>query len=233
MNRSKRHRENIALVEAEKAYAPSEAVKLLKQFKPAQFDESIEVHFSLGIDPRHADQQLRGTTSLPHGTGKAITIAVISQGENLQKATKAGADHVGGDDLIEKIAGGWLDFDLLIASPEMMSKVGKLGRTLGAKGLMPNPKAGTVTPDIEKAVQEFKAGKLEYRNDKFGNLHIGIGKQSFSEQQILENFDSIYDTIVKIKPSKSKGIYLKSVTLCAAMSPGVSIETQKLKWKEN
>jgi len=233
MNRSKRHSENLTLVESSKAYSPVEAIKLLKQFKTAKFDETIEVHFNLGIDPRHADQQLRGTTSLPHGTGKSITIAVITQGENLQKATKAGADFVGGDDIIEKIAGGWLDFDLLIASPEMMSKVGRLGRTLGTKGLMPNPKAGTVTPDIEKAVQEFKAGKLEYRNDKFGNLHIGIGKHSFSEQQILENFDSIYETVVKIKPSKSKGVYLKSVSLCSSMSPGIAVETQKLKWKEN
>jgi large subunit ribosomal protein L1 len=233
MNRSKRHSENLTLVQSSKAYPPLEAIKLLKSFKSANFDETIEVHFNLGIDPRHADQQLRGTTSLPHGTGKLITIAVITQGENLLKATKAGADFVGGDDIIEKIAGGWMEFDLLIASPEMMSKVGRLGRALGTKGLMPNPKAGTVTPDIEKAVQEFKAGKLEYRNDKFGNLHIGIGKQSFSEQQILENFDSIYETVVKIKPSKSKGVYMKSVSLCSSMSPGVAVETQKIKWKEN
>jgi len=232
MKRSKRYRENIKLVDSTKLYTPTEAFKVLNQFAPAKFDETVEIHFSLGIDPRHADQQLRGTTSLPHGTGKTIKIAVITQGENLAKATKAGADFVGSDDLIEKIAEGWLDFDLLIASPEMMSKVGRLGRMLGAKGLMPNPKAGTVTPDIEKAIAEFKAGKLEYRNDKFGNLHIGIGKKSFSETNIRENFNSIYDTVTKIKPSKAKGVYIKSVTLCSAMSPGVSIEPMKIKWKE-
>lgn len=232
MKRSKRYLENQKLVGDVTLCSPNDAVGIIKKMKPAKFDETVEVHFNLGIDPRHADQQLRGTTTLPNGTGKNVRVAVIAKGDNAEKAIAAGADEVGDEDLIEKIAGGWLEFDLLITSPDMMSKVGKLGRTLGAKGLMPNPKSGTVTPNIEKAVSEFKAGKIEYRNDKYGNLHFGIGKISFDEKQLLENFNSIYDTVLKIKPAKAKGIYVKSVTICPAMNPGVSIETLKVKWKD-
>lgn len=232
MSRSKRYAEAVGKVDREKLYSPKEAISLVKDCASAKFDETVEVHFQLGVDPRHADQQLRGTTVLPHGTGKSVKIAVITKGENASAAKEAGADVVGDDDIIEKIEGGWLDFDLLIASPDMMGKLGKLGRTLGSKGLMPNPKSGTVTPNVAKAVAEFKSGKLEYRNDKYGNLHLGIGKVSFDAQKLKENFESIYDTIVKIKPSKAKGIYMKSVTLCSAMGPGIPLESLKVKWKE-
>lgn len=232
MSRSKRYVEAVKKVDREMLYSPNEAISLVKECASAKFDETVEVHFQLGIDPRHADQQLRGTTVLPHGTGKSVKIAVITKGENASAAKEAGADIVGDDDVIEKIEGGWLDFDLLIASPDMMGKLGKLGRTLGSKGLMPNPKSGTVTPNVAKAVAEFKSGKLEYRNDKYGNLHLGIGKVSFDAQKLKENFESIYDTIVKIKPSKAKGIYMKSVTLCSAMGPGIPLESLKVKWKE-
>lgn len=233
MKHSKVYLENAALVEANKTVSPADAVKKIKQMKPAKFDETVELHFNLGIDPRHADQQLRGTIMLPHGTGKKVRIAVIAQGENIELAKKAGAIEAGSDDLVEKITEGWLDFDLLIATPDMMAKLGKLGRQLGSKGLMPNPKSGTVTTDVFKTVTEFKGGKLEYRNDKNGNLHLGIGKRSFDENQLLENFEAMYDAIVKMKPSKAKGVYLKSVTLCSTMGPGVSVETMRMKWKDN
>jgi large subunit ribosomal protein L1 len=232
MSQSKAYAEKAKQVE-KKRYSPKEAVKLLKQLKPAKFDETVELHFNLGIDPRHADQQLRGTLILPHGTGKEVRIAVIAQGENVELAKKAGAVEAGSDDLIERIAEGFLDFDLLVATPDMMGKLGKLGRQLGSKGLMPNPKSGTVTTDIAKTVSEFKSGKLEYRNDKNGNLHLGIGKISFSEEQLIENFETLYDAVVKMKPGKAKGVYLKSVTLCPTMGPGISVETLRVRWKDN
>jgi len=228
--RGKQYKEKAALVDREKNYLPLDAVKLVKGNSFAKFDETIEVHFNLGIDPRHADQQLRGTLSLPNGTGSTKRVAVITSGEKVAEAEKAGADAAGSEDLIEKIQGGWLEFDVLIASPDMMAKLGKLGRQLGSKGLMPNPKAGTVTPDIAKAVTEFKAGKVEYRNDKNGLIHLPIGKASFTEEQLVENFTSIYETLVKIKPSKAKGTYMKTISFSSTMGPGVFVETQQQKW---
>jgi large subunit ribosomal protein L1 len=186
----------------------------------------------LGIDPRQADQQIRGTLQLPFGSGKVVRIVVIAQGEKIMEAKEAGADEVGSEDLIERIQNGWLDFDLVIATPDMMSKVGRLGRILGARGIMPNPKAGTVTADLKKAIQEFKAGKVEYRNDKSGLIHLSIGRKSFDTESLLRNFEAVYDTIVRIKPSKSKGVYLRSVSLSSTMGPGVFLETQSVKWKE-
>jgi len=230
MRQGKKYKECSKLVDRESFYTPSEAFDLAKEASYASFDETVEVHFRLGIDPRHADQQLRGTLVLPNGTGKTTKVAVITQGEKEVQARNAGADEVGGDDLVEKIKGGWFDFDILIASPDMMSKVGQLGRTLGAKGLMPNPKSGTVTPDIEKAVKEFKAGKVEYRNDKYGIIHLGIGKKSFDKDKLLENFELVYNTIQKIKPAKAKGTYIKSVSVSTSMGVGVFIEPMNVKW---
>lgn len=219
-------------IDRAKRYAPKEALALIKETAFAKFDEAIELHFNLGIDPRQADQQIRGTLQLPFGTGKTIRIVVITQGEKLIEAKEAGADEVGGDDLIERIQGGWLDFDLIIATPDMMGKVGRLGRILGARGIMPNPKAGTVTADLRKAIQEFKAGKVEYRNDKSGLIHLAIGRKSFDVEKLYQNFEMVYDTIVRIKPSKAKGVYLRSISLSSTMGPGVFIETQSVKWKE-
>ncbi|MBT5953087.1 50S ribosomal protein L1 [bacterium] len=233
MKRGKNYTEKSNTVDREKLYLPNDAVKLVKESGFAKFDESIELHFNLGIDPRHADQQLRGTTTLPHGSGKTIKILVVTSAGKVEEAKAAGADFVGSDDVVEKIQKGWLDFDLILATPDMMGKIGRLGRILGAKGLMPNPKSGTVVQDIAKAVKEFKSGKVEYRNDKAGLLHFTIGKLSFNEDAIRENFDAIYDLVLKIKPSKAKGIYIKSLVLCSTMGPGIQIETQKVKWKEN
>lgn len=230
--RGKKYNEMQKIVDREKRYTPNEALKIYKEWQGRKFDETVEAHFNLGIDPRHADQQIRGTLVLPHGTGKTLRVVVITQGEKLSEAKAAGADVVGAEDVMERIQGGWFDFDLIIATPDMMSKLGKLGRILGTKGLMPSPKSGTVTLDIAKAVKEFKSGKIEYRNDKNSIVHAIIGKSSFTEKQLLENFETLCDTIVKIKPSKSKGIYLKSVSLCGTMSPGIFIDTLKLKGKD-
>lgn len=231
--RSKRYVELKNKVDVVKLYEPTEALELVKGGANAKFDETIEAHFNLGIDPRHADQQLRGTVVLPAGTGKVIKIVAIVNGAKEAEAKEAGADFVGGDDLIEKIQGGWMDFDLVVATPDMMGKVGRLGRVLGAKGLMPNPKSGSVTPNIGQAVKEFKGGRLEYRNDKNGIIHIAIGKASFEISQLKSNFLAIYDLLVKIKPSKSKGIYLRTVSLCSTMGAGVSLEPLKVKWRES
>lgn len=231
MKTGKKYLEKAPLVE-KRPYSPGEAVALVKTLSYAKFDETVEVHINLGIDPRQSDQQVRGTLILPHGTGRKMKIAVITSGDKQASAKQAGADFVGGEDLVDQIQGGWLDFDLLITSPEMMAKVGKLGKTLGAKGLMPNPKSGTVTPNVAEAVTEFKAGKLEYKNDKAGSIHSVIGKVSFPEAALKENFKALFDAIVKAKPSKSKGVYIKSVTLCSTMSPGVLLEPVEAKWKE-
>ncbi len=230
MKRGKRYIEKMSLIDSKKNYTPSEGASLLKSMKPAKFDESIEIHFRLGIDPKHADQQLRGTLDLPHGTGKSVKIAVITTPDRFEDARKSGADYVGGDDLIEKIQKGWLEFDLLLATPDVMSKVAKLGRILGTKGLMPNPKSGTVTADLVQSVRSFKTGKVEYRNDKTGIVHLIIGKVSFGVEQLKENFIAVYERILKEKPAKSKGNYLKSITLCSTMGPGIKIEPQKLRW---
>ncbi len=231
MNRGKKYLEKVTLVE-DRNYSPDEAISLLKTLSFAKFDETVEVHFNLGIDPRHADQQIRGTLILPNGTGKTLKIAVITSGEKQAAAKQAGADVVGGEDLVDQIQGGWLDFDLLITSPDMMAKVGKLGKVLGAKGLMPNPKSGTVTPNVAEAVKDFKSGKLEYKNDKAGSVHSIVGKLSFPAENIKSNFMALYDALVKAKPSKSKGVYLKSISLCSTMSPGIFLEPQQVKWKE-
>ena len=230
--RGKQYEASAQQIDRSKRYSPKEALSLIKAASFAKFDESVELHFNLGIDPRQADQQIRGTLQLPFGTGKSIRIVVVAQGEKLMEAKEAGADEVGSDDLIERIQNGWLDFDLMIATPDMMSKVGRLGRTLGARGIMPNPKAGTVTSDLKKAIQEFKAGKVEYRNDKSGLIHLAIGRKSFDLESLFRNFESVYDTIVRIKPSKSKGVYLRSISLSSTMGPGVFLETQSVKWKE-
>jgi len=230
--RGKQYEASAQQIDRSKRYAPKEALSLIKAAAFAKFDESVELHFNLGIDPRQADQQIRGTLQLPFGTGKSIKIVVIAQGEKLMEAKDAGADEVGSDELIERIQNGWLDFDLMIATPDMMSKVGRLGRTLGARGIMPNPKAGTVTSDLKKAIQEFKAGKVEYRNDKSGLIHLAIGRKSFDLESLFQNFEAVYDTIVRIKPSKSKGVYLRSVSLSSTMGPGMFLETQSVKWKE-
>jgi len=190
------------------------------------------VHFNLGIDPRHADQLVRGTIMLPNGTGQDVRIIAIAEGDDEKKAIAAGAIESGGDDLIQKIQGGWLDFDVVIASPSLMSKLGKLGRLLGARGLMPSPKNGTVTTDVESAVKEFKAGKLEYKNDKDGIVHLVIGKKSFEDHKLLDNFKAIYTQVQKDKPAKSKGIYFKSISISTAMSPSVKVESMQVKWME-
>ncbi|MBH37479.1 50S ribosomal protein L1 [bacterium] len=233
MKQSKVYKEKHKLIEKSKFYSPNEALSLLKQVSFAKFNETIEVHFNLGIDPKHADQQLRGTVSLPKGIGKEKKILVIAEGEQATIANDNGADYVGSDDYIEKIQSGWFDFDIIIATPPLMKKIGRLGKVLGSKGLMPNPKLGTVTQDIAKAVKEFKSGKFEYRNDKNGIIHLMIGNTSFSEEDLLENFYYIYDFINKIKPNKSKGTYFKSIALCSTQSPSIFIEPLKIKWNES
>lgn len=232
MTRGRKYKEKASQVERTKLYTPNTAFDLVKDLAFAKFDETVEVHFNLGIDPRHADQQLRGTMVLPHGIGKSVRVAVVAQGEKAKDAEKGGADVVGAEDLIEKIQGGWLEFDILIATPDMMSKLGRLGKVLGTKGLMPNPKSGTVTTDVEKTVREFKAGKLEYRNDKTGIIHLGIGKVSFTKENLVDNFMMVYDTLLKVKPSKAKGNYLKSISISSSQGVGVYIEPLKVKWEE-
>lgn len=222
---SKKYTAALAKVEAGKAYSITDAIKTVKEVAFAKFDETVDLAFRLGVDPRHADQMIRGALALPAGTGKTVRICVITSGENIKAAETAGADFVGGDDIVAKIAGGWLDFDRVIASPDMMSKLGRVARVLGPRGLMPNPKLGTVTPDVAKAVTEQKAGKVEYRTDKTGIVHVPIGKKSFSEDQLRQNFNAIVTAIVKAKPSSAKGTYLKSLTISTTMGPGVAVDT--------
>lgn len=232
MTRGRKYKEKAAQVDKTKLLTPNKAFDLVKNLAFAKFDETVEVHFNLGIDPRHADQQLRGTMVLPHGIGKSVRVAVVAQGEKAKDAQNGGADVVGAEDLIEKMQEGWLEFDVLIATPDMMSKLGRLGKVLGTKGLMPNPKSGTVTTDVEKTVREFKAGKLEYRNDKTGIIHLGIGKVSFTKENLVDNFMMVYDTLLKVKPSKAKGNYLKSISISSSQGVGVFIEPLKVKWED-
>jgi large subunit ribosomal protein L1 len=223
----KRYRQALAPVDREHAYTPFEAVKLLKDAPDAKFDETVEVHFHLGLNVRHADQQLRGTLMLPHGTGSDVRVAVFAEGEKAKEAEEAGADIVGSADLAAQVEGGFDDFDVAIATPDMMGTVGKLGRILGPRGLMPNPKAGTVTFDIGKAVRDSKAGKLEYRTDRGANVHLMIGKKSFEARALLENYSTVLDEIVRAKPSAAKGRYIRTITLTTSMGPGIHVDSQK------
>lgn len=216
-------------IDSDRVYAPKEAIALAKEAASANFDETVEVHIVLGIDPRHADQQVRGTVVLPHGTGKKVRVAVFAQGDKAKEAEDAGADIVGADDLIEKVQKGWLEFDTAIATPDMMGKVGKLGKVLGPRGLMPNPKIGTVTFEVGKAVSDSKGGKVEYKVDKAAIMHLVIGKISFEVAQLVENYETLLDEIVRAKPSSSKGRYLKSISLSSTMGPGVGVDTSKTK----
>jgi large subunit ribosomal protein L1 len=229
VKRGKKRVANQAKIEAGRLYAPLEALRLAQEVATATFDETVEAHFRLGIDTRQADQQVRGSVVLPHGTGKKVRVAVFAQGDKAREAEEAGADVVGADDLIERIQGGFLEFDATVATPDMMGKVGRLGKILGTRGLMPNPKLGTVTMDVARVVGELKAGKVEYRADKFGIAHVGIGKKSFSDIALVENYASVLDEILRAKPASSKGRYLKSITVATTMGPGIPVDTLKIR----
>ena len=227
--RGKRYRDASSKVDTEREYLPLEAIKILKESPDAKFDETIELAFRLGIDPRKADQMVRGTISLPNGTGRSVRVAVFAQGEKAQEARDAGADIVGADDLLEEVMKGNIDFDATVATPDMMASVGKAGRVLGPRGLMPNPKTGTVTMDIGKAVQDIKGGKVEYRTDRTGNVHCIIGKKSFTQQQIAENYLAVVEELLRARPSAAKGKYIKSLTIASTMGPGITIDTNRIK----
>lgn len=222
--KGKKYQEAAALIEKGKAYPIDEAVALVKKTSSVKFDASVDVAFKLGLDTRHADQQLRGAIVLPHGTGKTKKVLVVTQGAKVEEAKAAGADVVGGKEILEDIKKGWLDFEVMIATPDMMAELGKLGRILGPKGLMPNPKTGTVTMDVAKAVQETKAGKVTYRTDKDGNVHLPIGRVSFTDEQLIENFKTINDLLVKSKPSSTKGTYMKNVVISTTMGPSIKVQ---------
>jgi large subunit ribosomal protein L1 len=223
----KRYVESRGRIDRESTYSPAQAVRMLKEFPAAKFDETVEVHFRLGLNVRHADEQLRGTLMLPHGTGKEVRIAVFAEGDKAREAQEAGADVVGSADLAKRIEEGFTDFDVAIATPDQMGNVGRLGRILGPRGLMPNPKTGTVTFDIAKAVGDAKAGKLEYRTDRGANVHVAIGKKSFDERQLVENYAALVEEIVRAKPSASKGRYIKQITLATTMGPGIHVDTTR------
>ena len=228
MKRGKRYVEAAKLVDRTNLYDASEAISIVKKAAGAKFDETVEAHIRTGCDGRHADQQIRGAVVLPHGTGKTVRILVFAKGPKADEAQAAGAEFVGAEELVPKIQGGWFDFDVVVATPDMMGVVGRLGRVLGPKGLMPNPKAGTVTMDVTKAIKEIKAGKIEYRLDKTNIIHVPVGKASFTEEQLADNFQTLMDAINKAKPSTVKGAYLKSVTLTSTMGPGVKLNVAKL-----
>jgi large subunit ribosomal protein L1 len=223
----KRYRSGRATFEREEVYSPVEAVRLLKAMQATKFDESVELHFRLGLNVRHADEQLRGTLMLPHGSGKDVRVAVFAEGDKAREAEQAGADVVGSADLAKRIEEGFTEFDVAIATPDQMGNVGKLGRILGPRGLMPNPKTGTVTMDVGKAVSEAKAGKLEYRTDRGANVHVVIGKKSFDERQLVENYAAVLDEIVRAKPSAAKGRYIRQITLTSTMGPGIHVDTAR------
>ena len=228
MKTGKRYSEAAKLIEKTKTYDLEEAVALVKKTASAKFDETIEAHFRLGVDGRHADQQVRGAVVLPHGTGKTVKVLVFAKGNKGDEALAAGADYAGGDELVPKIQNeGWLDFDVVVATPDMMGVVGRLGRVLGPKGLMPNPKAGTVTMDVTKAINDIKAGKIEYRLDKSNIIHVPIGKASFTEEQLTDNFQTLIDAVVKAKPAAAKGQYIKSLVVASTMGPGVKLNVTK------
>ncbi len=228
----KRYKTAAESVDRSRQYLPAEAMKILKEFPPAKFDETVELAFRLGVDPRKADQMVRGTVSLPHGTGRSVRVGAFATGEKAKEARDAGADVVGGEDLVEQVLKGTIEFDAAVATPDLMSAVGKAGRVLGPRGLMPNPKAGTVTFDIGKAVADIKAGKLEYRVDRTGNLHLVIGKRSFEEPALLENYHAVVEEILRAKPSAAKGKYIKSMTLSTTMGPGIPIDPAHIKETE-
>ncbi len=228
MKRSKRYKELRDKITGESPFELDAAIKLVKEIKSAKFDETVEIAFRLGLDVKRSDQQIRGTVVLPHGTGRVVRILVLATGEKIKEAEEAGADFVGGAEYVEKIQGGWLGVDTIIATPDMMKDVGKLGRILGPRGLMPNPKTGTVTPDVAKAVSDAKAGKIEYRTDKTGNVHAGIGKASFDESQLRENLVELAREIVRAKPAAAKGTYIRNVTISTTMGPGIDISPASL-----
>jgi large subunit ribosomal protein L1 len=229
MKRGKRYVNAAKLIDRTVQYDVADAINLVKQSAVAKFDETIEAHIRLGVDGRHADQQVRGAVVLPHGTGKTVRVLVFAKGDKLAEAEAAGADYVGGEELIPKIQNeGWFEFDVVVATPDMMGVVGRLGRVLGPKGLMPNPKAGTVAMDVAKAVKDIKAGKIEYRLDKTNIIHVPIGKASFSPEQLIDNFQTLIGAIIKARPAAAKGQYLRSVTLASTMGPGVKLNTAKL-----
>jgi len=229
MKRSKRYRSVSEHVKRSESYPLAEAIELVKRSAKAKFDETVELIANLGIDPKKADQQVRGTVSLPHGTGQKIRILVFAEGENARTAEEAGADHVGSDDLVKKIQEGWTDFDVAIATPDMMRVVGRLGKILGPRGLMPNPKSGTVTTDVEKTVQEFKAGKIEYRADRAGGIHVRVGKASFPDEQLADNIRTVVDALLRARPPAAKGQYLKSMFLCSTMGPGIRLDVNAVR----
>ena len=222
--KGKRYNEISQKVYKLKIYTPEESLNLVFETKSAKFVETVELAIRLGVDPRHADQQVRGTVTLPNGTGKTVRILAITSGDNIQKALDAGADFAGDDEYISKIQAGWMDFDLVIATPDMMPKLGRLGKILGTKGLMPNPKSGTVTTDVAKTVEEFKKGKVAFKVDKLGSIHLPLGKVNFTEEQIVENFKVALDQIIKLKPASSKGQYLRTVAISLTMGPGIKID---------
>jgi len=220
----KKYREAAAQVDTSRLYSPQEAIDLLKKISYSAFDGTVEVHMRLGVDPRHADQMVRGTAVLPHGTGRTVRVLVFAQGDKAREAEEAGAEYVGAQDLIQRIEGGWLDFDVAVATPDMMGQVGRLGRILGPRGLMPNPRSGTVTFDVGRTVRDVKAGRVEFRVDRTALVHVPIGKVSFDDQRLLENLSTLMDAVVAAKPSGAKGTYIRSVHLAATMSPGIRLD---------
>jgi large subunit ribosomal protein L1 len=227
MKRSKAYRDAAEKIDVDKLYAPLEAVRIAKDTSTTKYDATVEVALRLGVDPRKADQMIRGTVNLPHGTGKTARVLVLATGERAAQAEAAGADYVGSDDLLERIQGGWLDFDAVVATPDLMGKVGRLGKVLGPRGLMPNPKTGTVTMDVAKAVTEIKGGKIEFRVDKHANLHFIIGKTSFTEQALVENYSAAIDEILRLKPSASKGRFVQKATMATTMGPGIPLDPSR------
>lgn len=228
----KKYIEAAKLVDLDKLYDPEEALELVKKTASAKFDQTIEVAVKLGVDPKHADQQVRGAVVLPHGTGKTKRVLVFAKGEKAKEAEAAGAEFVGAEDMVEKIQGGWADFDVAVATPDMMGMVGRLGKILGPRGLMPNPKVGTVTLDVTRAINEIKAGKIEYRTDKAGNIHAPIGKVSFDSEKLLKNFHTLIDTLIKVKPAAAKGQYMRNISLSSTMGPGVKVNPLKAPGKK-
>jgi large subunit ribosomal protein L1 len=229
VTRAKRYADASRMFDRSQLYSPTDAIRILREMPTPKFDETVELSIRLGVDPRKADQMVRGTVSLPHGSGKSVRVAAFAAGDKAREATEAGADKVGGEDLVEEVLKGNIEFDAAVATPDMMPVVGKAGRVLGPRGLMPNPKAGTVTPDIGKAVGEIKAGKLEYRVDRQSNLHLVLGKRSFDERQLLENYLAVVDEILRAKPASSKGRYIRTITISTTMGPGIRIDPARVK----